>query len=218
MLAAVAGAVLSGAWALDSHSNRAEEADRCAAIAAASDARAHIVTGSGAPVVVIGDSWSTGHGIANVARSWPSLLPGRVEVYGFDGSGFAERASPCPGEAFADRIPASVATASLVVLEGGLNDYDQPAGAIRSGFRRTLLGLAELHVDPSRVVALGPPRAPARAAGAERVGRILRDECERSAVRYVATGDLRLDYLRDRLHLTLRGHREFGDAVARRLR
>ena len=34
---------------------------------------------------------------------------------------------------------------------------------------------------------------------------------------YVATSDLRLPYLSDRLHLTAEGHVMFGDAVAGRL-
>ena len=48
---------------------------RCAQFRADSVARAGQVTGNGERVVVIGDSWSAGLGLAPPARSWPSRLP-----------------------------------------------------------------------------------------------------------------------------------------------
>jgi acyl-CoA thioesterase-1 len=67
------------------------------------------------------------------------------------------------------------------------------------------------------VVVVGPASAPARAAQVPRVDRLLRHLSETYGVSYVSTADLELPYLDDRLHLTEKGHRIFGDAVAARI-
>src|SRR3954463_16047937 len=105
---------------------RGANLSRCERFAAASVERAGMVTGSGERVVVVGDSWSAGLGLDHPAQSWPSRLPGRVHVAGFSGSGFAAHASDCGAVSFGARAPAALADgADLVVVEGGLNDYDQ---------------------------------------------------------------------------------------------
>ncbi len=92
-----------------------------------------------ARVVVIGDSWSAGLGLDRPVQSWPSRLPGRVHVAGFSGSGFSAKASPCGRVSFADRAPAALGGgADLVVIEGGLNDYDRSRAEIKAGFARVV--------------------------------------------------------------------------------
>lgn len=175
--------------------------------------RAAIVTGEGSRVLVIGDSWSVGLGQDDLARSWPSRLAGEVHVAGFSGSGFSPRASACGAVSFADRAPTALGTRpALVVVEGGLNDYDQPAAAIEGGFRDLMADLAG-----EEVVVVGPASAPARAAAVPRVDALLARLSAEYGVPYVQTSDLSLDYLDDRLHLTEGGHVEFGDAVADRI-
>jgi acyl-CoA thioesterase-1 len=186
------------------------DAGHCARLSLQSQVRERMVTGHGERIVVIGDSYSVGLGLREPDRSWPSRLPGRVHVYGFSGSGFSPGASPCPGVAYADRAGHALAHgASLVVVEGGLNDYDQPTADLRSGFRR-LIG--ELGSHP--VLVVGPPAAPARAAAALRVDEVLREESARAGVEYLSMTDRYLPYLDDRLHLTVAGHRAFGSIVA----
>lgn len=175
--------------------------------------RAAIVTGDGEPVLVIGDSWSVGLGQDDLARSWAAQLPGEVHVAGFSGSGFSAGASACGRVSFADRASTALDTRPpLVVVEGGLNDYNQPAAAIERGFRDLM---ADLAGHP--VVVVGPASAPARAHAVPRVDELLADLSEAFGVPYVATSDLELDYLADRLHLTEGGHEEFGAAVAERI-
>jgi acyl-CoA thioesterase-1 len=167
-------------------------------------------------VVVIGDSWSAGLGLADSAASWPSRLPGRVHVAGFSGSGFSAGASDCGAVSFADRAPDALGPGTdLVVIEGGLNDVDQPSAAIVSGFARLMASLSG--VPRRRVVVVGPASAPARAAGVDRVDLLLGALAEQYGVAYVRTRDLDLPYLPDGLHLTPAGHRAFGDAVAARI-
>jgi acyl-CoA thioesterase-1 len=189
------------------------DTNRCHRFAADSAARAAQVTGSGERVVVIGDSWSAGLGLDRPAASWPSRLPGEVHVAGFSGSGFAAHASPCADVSFADRAPAAVSGgADLVVVEGGLNDYDRPDREIRNGFARLMAAL-----EGYRVVVVGPASAPSRAAAVPHVDEQLASLATWYGVPYIRTSGLSLDYLHDRLHLTPAGHDAFGDYVAQEL-
>ncbi|RYC07493.1 SGNH/GDSL hydrolase family protein [Nocardioides zhouii] len=175
--------------------------------------RSHLVTGEGSPVLVIGDSWSVGLGQDDLGSSWAARLPGEVHVAGFSGSGFSAHASGCGRVSFADRAPTALAARpALVVVEGGLNDYDQPAAAIETGFRDLM---ADLAGHP--VVVVGPADAPSRTRAVPRVDELLARLAQEYGVPYVRTSDLDLDYLDDRLHLTEEGHREFGDVVAERI-
>ena len=175
--------------------------------------RAGMVTGTGPRVLVIGDSWSVGLGQRDLADSWAGRLPGEVHVAGFSGSGFSLHASHCGPVSFHDRAPTALAArASLVVVEGGLNDYDQPADAIELGFRDLMGDLAGQHV-----VVVGPADAPLRARAVPRVDGLLSRLAAEYGVPYVRTSDLDLSYLGDGLHLTSSGHRQFGDVVADRI-
>jgi acyl-CoA thioesterase-1 len=187
--------------------------DHCTRLSAQSQAREQLVTGHGPRVVVIGDSYAVGLGLRRPATSWPSRLPGRVTVFGFSGSGFSVHSSPCAGASYAARAPQALrGGADLVVVEGGLNDYDQPTSAIRSGFRSLARELAG-----HRVLVVGPPPAPVRAAAALRVDAVLRAESARAHLRYLPMITESLPYLGDRLHLTPAGHVDFGNVVRRAL-
>jgi len=186
---------------------------KCERFEAASVKRGAMVTGSGERVVVIGDSWSAGLGLDRPVGSWPSRLPGRIHVAGFSGTGFSEHASPCGRVSFADRAPAALkGGADLVVVEGGLNDYDRSRAEIKAGFARVMRATA-----PYRTVVVGPASAPARAAKVPRVDRLLAHLSKKYGVAYVSTADIELTYLDDRLHPTPAGHRLFGDTVAARI-
>lgn len=189
---------------------------RCAEFILQSHERALAVTGSGADVLVIGDSWTAGLGLDDLSRSWPSRLPGRVHVAGFSGSGYAAGASACGARvSFATRAAAAVRTVPAgtpVVVAGGLNDWDSSGAAIRAGFDRLVTAL-----DGHPVTVVGPATAPARAAYVPRVEALLQALCAEHGLRYVSVSDLRLDYLPDLLHLQPAGHDAFGDAVAARL-
>jgi acyl-CoA thioesterase I len=187
------------------------DGERCARFLVQSQARERIVTGEGRRIVVLGDSYAVGLGLRHPEASWPSRLPGRTHVYAFSGSGFSAHASPCPDVAYAAREPRALrGGAGLVVVEGGLNDHDRPTSAIRSGLRSLLSELRDQHV-----LVVGPPPAPARAAGAERVDAVLAAESHRAGVRYLSMIDQQFSYLDDDLHLTPAGHRAFGSIVAR---
>jgi len=205
-------AALVGSGILAAHALGAGKT-QCERFAAASAQRASQVTGSGERVVVIGDSWSAGLGLDRPVQSWPARLSGRIHVAGFSGSGFSAHASRCGRVSFADRAPASLeGGADLVVIEGGLNDFDRSRAEIKAGFVRVLRAASAYPV-----VVVGPATAPSRAAAVPRVDRLLRHLSEKYGVPYVSTVDLDLPYLPDGLHPTQTGHRLFGDAVASRI-
>jgi len=185
--------------------------ERCDTHRQDSLARAGLVTGHGAPVTVIGDSWSVGLGVDG-GDSWPTRLPGEVHVAGFSGSGFSRAASRCGPVSYAVRAAAVVpAGAGLVVVEGGLNDTDQPDAAIRTGFEALLRVLEERRVE--RVVVVGPAPAPARGDAVPRVDRLLAALAAAAGTEYVSAAAWELGYLPDGLHPDTDGHREFGDLV-----
>lgn len=186
------------------------EPDRCAVFAKSAAQRAALVTGSGTEVLVIGDSYSVGAGL-RPHDSWPVRLPGRVRVDGFSGSGFSAGASPCGDLAYASRAPGSVRPGTaLVVVEGGLNDTDQPLADLEAGAARVLDGLAG-----TPVLVVGPPSAPARDRGLVRaVDAALARAAAAHGASYLSMAGVDLTYLDDRLHPDAAGHRVFGDRVA----
>ncbi|WP_168929663.1 GDSL-type esterase/lipase family protein [Nocardioides sp. GY 10127] len=192
---------------------------RCAVYATDSTARAATVTGQGSDVLVVGDSWSAGLGLADPATSWPSQLPGRVHVAAFSGSGWSSGASACgPRFSFPARLTDAllgVAPEAPVVVAGGLNDYDMSDAAVAAGFARVVRTLT---ATDHPFVVVGPAPAPSRLAGAERVDALLARLAADAGVTYVSVIDVDdLDYLDDDLHLQAASHVRFGRLIARRI-
>lgn len=204
-------ATLVTVWLSNANGAGAQLCDRFARTAAA---RAERDTGAGVGrrVVVIGDSYSVGLGLEQPDASWPSRLPGWVHVAGFSGSGFSLRASGCGQVSFADRAPAAIVGADLVVVEGGLNDFDRTDTEIREGFRALVRAVGDVPL-----LVVGPPPAPSRAAEVPRVDALLAALAASHDAAYLSMADAGLPYLPDGLHLTADGHVEFGDLVAQRL-
>lgn len=187
--------------------------DRCAQRADRAERRSELVTGTGPEVLVIGDSYSVGAGV-RPEESWPVRLPGRVRVDGFSGSGFSVGASGCGDVSYASRAPRSLRTTTrLVVIEGGLNDTDQPAADLEDGVRRLLR-----IVDGRRVLVVGPPPTPDRSwSEVARVDATLSRLAGEFGASYLSMLDSELTYLDDDLHPDPAGHRVFGDLVGARV-
>ncbi|WP_182379592.1 SGNH/GDSL hydrolase family protein [Nocardioides sp. WS12] len=188
--------------------------DRCGLVGERAEQRAAVVTGAGADVLVIGDSYSVGAGV-RARDSWPVRLPGRVRVDGFSGSGFTVGASQCGDASFATRAARSLRTSTaLVVVEGGLNDYDQSLEDLEAGFARLMQVL-----DGRQVLIVGPPPAPERPrTDVEAVDAALARLAADQGTAYLSMIDVDLTYLDDDLHPDPAGHRVFGDRVADRVR
>lgn len=187
--------------------------DPCTTKGERAAARAALVTGTGPRILVIGDSYSVGVG-ARPERSWPVRLPGRVRVDGFSGSGFSSGASACGDVSYATRAAAGIAAADLLVVEGGLNDADQPAADLQAGFDRLMRELVG-----RSVLVVGPPPAPRlRYDDVAAVDATLARLAAAHGAAYLSMLDLELSYDDDRLHPDAAGHRVFGDRVAARVR
>lgn len=190
--------------------------DRCAVRAERAAQRAELVTGSGPEVLVVGDSYSVGVGVGP-ERSWPVRLPGRVRVDGFSGSGFSVGASACGDVSYATRAPRSVRPSTdLVVVEGGLNDHDQPLADVEAGVRRLLGELERTRAAGGpEVLIVGPPVVPDRSREAvERVDATLARVAAERQASYLSMLPADLSLLEDRLHPDEAGQRAFGDRVA----
>lgn len=192
--------------------------DRCQRLDERSVQRWALVTGpSAAPrVLAVGDSWSVGASLP-MAQSWPTLLPGRVRVDGFGGSGFSRFASPCGDRSYATRLASSLRSRpDVVVLEGGLNDTDRPTAELVRGVDRAARVLRQHRVRPAQVLVVGPAPAPARPAAAVReVDEQLRRAALGHGFGYLSMlGEDHLSYLPDRLHPDAAGQRSFGARVA----
>ncbi|MCX6400794.1 MAG: SGNH/GDSL hydrolase family protein [Propionibacteriales bacterium] len=188
--------------------------DRCGTTSARAEKRAALVTGSGAEVLVIGDSYSVGAGVRG-RDSWPVRLPGRIAVDGFSGSGYSVGASGCGDVSFASRAARSLRpTTDLVVVEGGLNDFDQPLADIEAGFARLMETLGN-----TPVLVVGPPPAPDRPfSSVAAVDATLARLAAANGTPYLSMLGVELTYLDDDLHPDPPGHRVFGDLVANRIR
>lgn len=187
--------------------------DPCATKGERAGERGALVTGSGARVLVIGDSYSVGAGV-RPDQSWPVRLPGRVRVDGFSGSGFSVGASPCGDVSYATRAAhRRLAGVDLVVVEGGLNDADQSPADLSAGYVRLVEALGD-----RPVLVVGPPPAPllpydAVAAVDARLAALAASR----GTPYLSMLDAELTYQPDRLHPDPAGHRVFGDRVAERV-
>lgn len=188
--------------------------DPCATKGERAQERRALVTGSGARVLVIGDSYSVGAGV-RPDQSWPVRLPGRVRVDGFSGSGFTAGASPCGDVSYGTRAAArDLAGVDLVVVEGGLNDADQPLADLDAGYERLMRALGD-----RPVLVVGPPAVPLLPY--DDVAAVDARLAELAASRgtpYLSMLDTTLTFQPDRLHPDAAGHRVFGDRVAERVR
>lgn len=187
--------------------------DHCAGVASRAEARAAVVTGSGRDLLVIGDSYSVGAGVGPRA-SWPVRLPGRVHVDGFSGSGFSTGASGCGDVSYAARVErGSRRLPGVVVVEGGLNDFDQPDADIEAGFARLLRAL-----PGAQVLVVGPPLAPDRPRDRIiEIDALLARLSDAHGASYLSMTGVELTYLDDRLHPDVAGQQVFGDVVAAEL-
>lgn len=183
--------------------------DRARAVLQSSD------RGAGARVVVIGDSFSVGAALPDRLEGWPSRLPGHVHVDGHSGSGFSHRSSPCGREYAFDRraAEATAGGADLVVVQGGINDWDRTNAEIATGFADLMTALAG-----TPVLVVGPVLAPRLAPHVVRVNRVLRTQSRRHGVRYLSMIRMALPYGADAVHLTVEGHGLFGERVGAVLR
>ena len=177
---------------------------------------------SGSPtVVVLGDSFSLGIGVAGPEVAWPAALGERlgaeVVVDGVGGTGFTTRGF-CPQSPvlYGERVDADPPDAEVVVVQGSVNDA--------TGGRPEDVGAAAEDVledleDVPTVVVVGPPVIPAAETADIRViDAALREAAADAGRVYVPLLDAGIPISPDRVHPTLEGHQRIAELVADEIR
>lgn len=180
------------------------EASRCATVAQL-DAATAAPIGSGAPVTVVGDSYSEGWGLDNPRASWVSYLGMQATVHASSGAGFT-RAGLCDHPALTGLASGEDAP---TIIQGGINDVDAPTREVTDSAERAI------HTASNPVLLVGP--APAPNFTPEQVSAVdgaLREAAAAADIPYVSAAAWDdLEYI-DGLHLTADSHRLFGERVA----
>ena len=173
---------------------------------------------SGSPtIVVLGDSYSLGIGVAGPGVAYPAALGERlgaeVVVDGVGGTGFTTRGF-CPQSPvlYGERVDADPPDAEVVVVQGSVNDATggrpEDVGAAAEDVLRDL-------EDVPTVVVVGPAVIPATEMEDLRViDAALREAAADAGRVYVPLLDAGIPILPDRVHPTLAGHQRIGELVA----
>ena len=206
-----------GLWTVAEPEEREDEAACWAIDEAERDLGSGPLTSGDPTIVVVGDSYTLGTGLAGPEVAWPAALGGRlgaeVVVDGVGGTGFTTRGW-CPDDAitYGERVHARPPDAQVVVVQGSVNDaLGGRPGDVGEAAAALLTDLE----DVPTVVVVGPPVIPA--ASATDIGAIdagLRGAAEAAGRVYVPLLDAGIAILPDRAHPTLEGQQRIGELVA----
>ncbi len=186
-------------------------------------------SGSITDMTVVGDSITALYDDrpGSPMQGWWSIV-GRhlgvpVERYAQSGSGYLKVGAGCAGDTFADRPGALASAPSLLVLEGGRNDWSicrggravtAPDETIRAAVDSYMDAVAATVPASTRVVVLGPPWGPVKRQHAERVTAIVREAAQEHDFEFVdMTGTLDASTVYDGIHPTLEGSRRIAARV-----
>ena len=168
-------------------------------------------------VVVLGDSYAAGNGLADRSQGWATLL-GRAEgwdetVAAVGGTGFVNP-GPCGGQTFAQRFsdPASL-NPDLMVIEGGLND----AGSDPRDVQNAANSLLDRAYRIKNVILVGPTNAPAM-SNLPAIDHALAVAAKSHGRKYISAIGWNLEFLPDRTHLTSEGHAIYANDLEAALR
>jgi acyl-CoA thioesterase-1 len=201
IIAAVVLVAVLGVVAFINIRDARAEAGRCEVVQKLDAATAEPI-GAGAPVTVVGDSYTQGFALDDPRQSWVASLGRKVTVDARSGAGFT-KGGLCDGPSIVQLAEGDTGT---VIIQGGLNDVgaDGLAPKVEEAIKA-------VHGD---VVLVGPPLAPnLDAAKIKAVDATMAKAAAEAGVKYVSTVGWELAYV-DGLHLTPASHKVFGSKVA----
>lgn len=178
--------------------------------------RQQALKGPGKAIAFVGDSYTEGQHIDSPLHAYAYVtadeLGLRPYVDGRGGSGFIND-GPCGHDRLEDRIPdADDVDPAILVLQAGINDLgssdltDATAAAIRVAART---------VPGATIVVLGsfsPTGVDLQDVRAANEGIAAGAEAE--GVQFIDPAEWEFDELPDRIHPSVQGHREIGEALA----
>lgn len=167
-------------------------------------------------LVILGDSYSVGAGLADRAAAWPSLAGEAegwaVSVAGVGGTGFVNE-SPCGGMSFAQRLNVALAAnPETLIIAGGINDTDASPDAVKAAADALLQDVA----DVPTVVVVGPANAPAK-ENVPAIDAALSEAAATNDREYVSATGWDIEFQTDGLHPTEAGHKTYAKNVAARI-
>jgi lysophospholipase L1-like esterase len=172
------------------------------------------VNGTGAPVVVVADSFATGFGLSEPRDAWPLRLARRFDWTArfntLAGSGYVND-GPCGGNTYSHlaRIPPHT---RLVIVEGGLNDLDVPVPQVHDA---AVSLFTDLRTQARTVVVVSPTLVPGAPPAAVRdVAATIADAAHEAHVRYVDATQWPIATQADGYHPTADGSRDYAQRLA----
>jgi len=167
-------------------------------------------------IIVVGDSITARYDDTpgDPRQGWWSMVARHfdapVETYAQSGSGFLRRGTGCDGTIFAERDKALTGSPSILIIEGGRNDWavcrdDRVALATNAEIAEAVDDYLQLVADalPSstRVFVLGPPWGPAQPLERLRVTRLVQASAEAHGFEFIdTTGTLPPEHVIDGIH------------------
>lgn len=180
-------------------------------------------------IVVVGDSITARYDDTpgGQQQGWWSLVARHLDVpvdtYAQSGSGFLRRGAGCEGTTFDQRDQALSGSPSVLIIEGGRNDWavcrdDRVALATNAEVTEATNSYLDLVAETvpasTRVVVLGPPWGPLQPVEQLRITRIIEQSAQDHGYEFVDTaGTLPPEHVIDGVHPNRAG----SVAIARRV-
>jgi acyl-CoA thioesterase-1 len=220
VLALIAGV---GGYLLYEHNVRTQQrlAFDCATLnrltaSTAAERAALTAQASGPTAVFLGDSYTQGVGLSNIRDDYAyvtsAAMRWRAVLNAAGGTGYVN-GGPCSGRQFLARVPQIVALRpAVVVIQGGLDDYRSPKQKIERAAEQ-LYARLQHDLPSTSLVVVGPHSVP-KVSDVKPVIAALRTATSRAHVTYIDASSWRLSFEKDGIHLTVEGHRMYGQQLA----
>jgi acyl-CoA thioesterase-1 len=172
---------------------------------------------SGPTAVFLGDSYTQGVGLSHIGDVYAyvtaAAMHWRAVLNAVGGTGYVSE-GPCRGQQFSARVPqVSAVDPAVVVIQGGLDDYQSPEQRIERAAEQVYAQLRH-DLPNASVVVVGPHSVP-KVSDVRPVIDALRTASSKAHVTFIDASSWPLLFEKDGIHLTVAGHRIYGQQLAR---
>jgi lysophospholipase L1-like esterase len=171
---------------------------------------------SGPTAVFLGDSYTQGVGLPYIGDDYAYVaadaLHWRAVLNAAGGTGYVS-GGPCHGQQLLARVPQVVsAHPAVVVIQAGLDDYQSHEQRIERAAEQVYAQLRH-DLPNTSVVVVGPHSVP-KVSDVRPVIDALRTATTKAHVTYIDASSWPLLFEKDGIHLTVAGHRIYGQHLA----